>query len=69
MYDGRAADVWSVGICVYAITRGFFPFSVKQLHRISKYRAYGFELAGEDGRAPFPHDDEAPGVPVINLVD
>ena len=25
-YDGFAADVWSLGICLFALTVGFFPF-------------------------------------------
>ena len=27
-YDGRAADVWSIGVCIFVMTRGCFPFAV-----------------------------------------
>jgi serine/threonine protein kinase len=28
-YDGRAADIWSLGICIFILNRGRFPFKVK----------------------------------------
>ena len=30
-YDGRAADVWSIGICVFVMIVGKFPFGQKEL--------------------------------------
>lgn len=37
-YDGRAADMWSVGVSVFCMTRGRFPFLVTKMHDL--YQAY-----------------------------
>ena len=37
-YDGRAADVWSVGVCAFVMARGRFPFHVK--HQTKGFTAY-----------------------------
>lgn len=42
-YDGRAADVWSVGICSFVMTSGRFPFHVS--HPMSRFVARRNELA------------------------
>lgn len=33
-FDGKKADVWSLGVVVYALLTGNFPFEAKKRHRI-----------------------------------
>jgi serine/threonine protein kinase len=37
-YDGRAADMWSVGVCIFVMVRGRFP--MHQKHQLRGYAAY-----------------------------
>lgn len=41
-YDGRAADVWSLGVCSFVIVRGRFPFAVDVSNNL--LRAYSEAL-------------------------
>lgn len=54
VYDGRAADVWSVGVCAFVMARGRFPFHVR--HQTNGYTAYEDALrrAHEEGAPPQP---------------
>lgn len=37
-YDGRFADVWSMGICIFIMNRGRFPFKVN--HSTDLYKSF-----------------------------
>ena len=54
-YDGRAADAWSIGICVFCMIRGRFPFDPKQL-----YSSYTPALAALADRENLPLSSEMP---------
>ena len=42
-YDGRAADVWSIGVCAFVMARGRFPFHVN-------HQTKGFAVSMEAAR-------------------
>lgn len=48
-YDGRAADVWSVGICSFVMVRGRFPFNVDVPLRVLGAHATALKIANETG--------------------
>lgn len=33
-YDGRAADIWSIGVCIFTMKIGLFPFTETHLKKI-----------------------------------
>ena len=54
-YDGRFADVWSMGICIFIINRGRFPFKVDHPTRLYKAFIEARDAAVHAGRKqPFP---------------
>jgi serine/threonine protein kinase len=46
-YDGCLADIWSLGICLFAMTTGFFPFVEASAH--NSYFAETQKLVGTCG--------------------
>jgi serine/threonine protein kinase len=53
-YDGRAADIWSMGICIFILSLGRFPFKAK--HATQLYMSFLEEKATaiRTGKAQLP---------------
>ena len=47
-YDGRAADVWSLGVCLFVMTLGFYPFGEEPV------RAHYATLSEQQARGARP---------------
>lgn len=53
-YDGRSADIWSVGVSMFVMVRGRFPFQLK--HPTQLYTAFveTQKIAAASGSLPMP---------------
>ena len=80
-YDGFAADVWSLGICLFALTVGFFPFEAATARTTDAVGAdYRFQRAAI-AQAAEPPDSAVRAIfavygrevpltePLVNLLD
>ena len=48
-YDGRAADIWSVGVCSFVMVRGRFPFNTDLPLKLLGTHATALHIARETG--------------------
>jgi len=52
MYDGRAADVWSIGVCAFIMVRGRFPFDNQHSSKLLAAYKQAHVIATSVGSVP-----------------